>query len=53
MFILQPEKALREIQSLEKLASNHYRELYKREKEYAFSGNILLKNPDILSNGKL
>ena len=49
---LQPANAQQAVDSLEKLHSNHYKRLYQREKEYAYSGELAVKNPWVLSNGK-
>lgn len=48
---LQDRKALEIVESLEKLQSNHYRRLYKRDRELGFSGELPV-NSTILSNGK-
>ncbi len=49
---MQDRKALEIVESLEKLQSNHYRRLYKRDRELGFSGESLV-NSTILSNGKM
>lgn len=49
--MLQPAKALASVESLERLNSNYYRQRYPREEELSFTGDLIVKNPWILSNG--
>ena len=51
-FLLQDEKAREIVECLERLDSNHYRRLYKRDSELGFSEGAVANNPWILSNGK-
>ena len=50
--VFQPAEAEQAVQCLERLSTNHYRKLYHRKQESSFAGDIVVKNPWLLSNGE-